>query len=63
MLVFDKDGVAHDKEPIDAAECVDRLGWTREPPEPVPELDTGNAEDPATDAANSKKKTKGEPSA
>ena len=35
MLVYDTNGLAHDKEPVDAKECIERLGWTIEPPEPV----------------------------
>ena len=28
MLVYDKKGIAHDKESIDVRECVEILGWT-----------------------------------
>lgn len=31
MRIYDKDGQPHDKEPIDAQECISRLGWTTEP--------------------------------
>jgi hypothetical protein len=30
MIVYDLDGVAHEKQPIDARECVEVLGWTTE---------------------------------
>lgn len=33
MIVYDLAGVQHDKQPIDAKECVDRLGWTYKPEE------------------------------
>ncbi len=28
MIVYDLDGVPHEKQPIDAKECVDKLGWS-----------------------------------
>ena len=28
MLVYDLDGLPHEKQPIDAKECVEKLGWT-----------------------------------
>lgn len=31
VTVYDLDGVAREKEPVDAKECVERLGWTLEP--------------------------------
>lgn len=33
MLVYDNDGVAHEKHPPDARECVEVLGWSLTPPE------------------------------
>lgn len=32
MTVYDSKGKEHSKEPVDARECIDRLGWTSEPP-------------------------------
>lgn len=32
MLVYDLDGLPHEKQPIDAKECVEKLGWTYQPP-------------------------------
>lgn len=34
LVVFDLDGVEREKEPVDAIECVNRLGWTYERVEP-----------------------------
>jgi hypothetical protein len=34
IVVFDLDCVEREKEPIDAIECVDRLGWTYDRVEP-----------------------------
>ena len=34
MIVFDKDGVEHEKQSVDARECVEILGWTYDKPEP-----------------------------
>ena len=31
MIVYDTKGKAHNKESVDARECVDQLGWTLEP--------------------------------
>ena len=28
MIVYDKKGKAHDKEPVDVRECVEFMGWT-----------------------------------
>ena len=28
MIVYDLDGLPHEKQPIDAKECVDKLGWS-----------------------------------
>jgi hypothetical protein len=28
MLVYDLNGLPHEKQPIDAKECVERLGWS-----------------------------------
>lgn len=33
MIVYDKDGVAHEKQSVDARECVQVMGWTYEKPE------------------------------
>ena len=33
MLVYDKEGNEHDKESIDARECVKVLGWSFSKPE------------------------------
>ena len=39
MTVYDTEGVAHQKEPVDVKECVEHLGWTKEPkPEVVVEV-------------------------
>jgi hypothetical protein len=35
MIVYDENGVAHKKEPVDAKECIERLGWTTELPASV----------------------------
>lgn len=32
MKCYDPQGVEHNKEPVDAKECVKVLGWTLEPP-------------------------------
>lgn len=34
MIVYDKDGVEHEKQSVDARECVQVMGWTYEKPEP-----------------------------
>ncbi len=39
MLVYDTEGNEHEKEGIDARECVRVLGWTFAKPEPEPELE------------------------
>ena len=31
MIVYDKKGKPHDKESVDARECIEFLGWTVEP--------------------------------
>ena len=31
MIVYDTKGKAHNKESVDARECIDQLGWTVEP--------------------------------
>ena len=54
MIVYDKNGKAHDKEPIDAKECVERLGWTTEPPKPVETVEANSGDDAGT-AKGSKK--------
>jgi hypothetical protein len=53
MIVYDKDGVDYDKEPVDVAECVNNLGWTRELPD---ESDAGEPSD--SDKPDGKKKAK-----
>lgn len=30
VTVYDKDGVAHEKQSVDARECVQEMGWTYE---------------------------------
>lgn len=37
MLVYDKEGNEHDKESIDARECVKVLGWSLTKPEEAKE--------------------------
>ena len=32
MIVYDREGNKHDKESVDAAECVNNLGWTLQAP-------------------------------
>lgn len=31
VSVYDTEGVAHEKEPVDARECCENLGWTMQP--------------------------------
>ena len=47
MIVYDKEGKAHEKESVDVRECVEQLGWSTTPPEkqkakpwPKPKLKT-----------------------
>lgn len=35
VTVYDAEGIAHQKETVDARECVEHCGFTREPPEIV----------------------------
>jgi|APLak6261658528_1056013.scaffolds.fasta_scaffold00091_8 hypothetical protein len=37
IKVYRPDGVAEQKEPVDARECVERCGYSYEQPAPVPE--------------------------
>lgn len=37
VTVYDKDGVMHERESVDARECINILGWTIEKPEQEPE--------------------------
>ena len=30
VTVYDKDGIAHEKQSVDARECVQEMGWTYE---------------------------------
>ena len=46
ITVYDLDGVAHEKHPVDAKECIAILGWTTEP----------KAEDPPEDQPKKKDK-------
>lgn len=54
MLVFDGDGVGHEKEPVDAAECIGRLGWALAAKATSTEADV--PEDPLAEAEKAKKK-------
>lgn len=35
VTCYDPQGVAHQKEPVDAKECVNQCGFTMTPPEPA----------------------------
>lgn len=35
VKVYTPEGIEEDKEPVDACECVERCGYSYEPPEPV----------------------------
>lgn len=34
MIVYDLDGNAHEKEPVDCRECVKEMGWSLTAPAP-----------------------------
>jgi hypothetical protein len=42
VTCYDPQGVEHQKEPVDARECVKHCGFTMTPPQPV---DAGSAQD------------------
>jgi hypothetical protein len=44
MIIYDENGVEHEKEAVDAKECIERLGWTTELPVVVQEevVDSGS---------------------
>lgn len=54
VIVYDLDGVEREKEPVDARECIDRLGWTETPAEPKIENDSeGSTENDSEGSAAS----------
>lgn len=58
MKVYDPQGAEHEKEPVDARECVQVLGWSYERPASVasPSTDTMGAEPAGGDSAPSRRK-------
>jgi hypothetical protein len=44
MIVYDLDGNAHEKEPIDCRECVKEMGWSLTAPAPEVVAETPDAE-------------------
>jgi hypothetical protein len=53
MKIYDLEGNEHDKEPVDAAECIRLLGWTLQRPI-TPVSDNADSENAKT---GSKKKS------
>lgn len=45
-IVYDLDGVEHDKHPVDVRECIEHLGWTSQRLEPV--IDADQAPEPVS---------------
>jgi hypothetical protein len=48
-IVYDLDGQAHEKEPIDVRECVHLLGWSTTPPESEPVVEAVPESEPVVE--------------
>ena len=54
MQVYDPEGNAHEKDPVDARECIKHCGYTTEP-KTAEDVDTGEDDLPAADSVKAKK--------